>query len=75
MKKLIGILYSIALLTILLGIHNGQIAVWKDDDPQPFLILPYKADMLPVKDRIALNKGIRFDSFQDLEQILQDYLT
>lgn len=75
MKKIASILYSIMLFGFLLGIHNGQIAIWKDDDPKPAIILPYKADSLPLRDRLALKKGIHFDSIQDIEKMLQDYLT
>lgn len=75
MKKTAAILCNIMLFGFLLGIHEGQIAIWKDEDPKPAIILPYKAESLPIKDRIALKKGIRFDSIKDIEKLLQDYLT
>lgn len=75
MRRTARIVYGIFLFSFLLGIHKGQIAIWKDEDPQPAVILPYKAEMLPIKDRIALKKGIHFDSMEDIQKILQDYLT
>lgn len=66
-------LSGILLLTFLAGIHRGRIAIWQGDDPQPKWVLPYRADLLPEKDRVALEKGIRLESPKDLTRFLEDY--
>ncbi len=43
----------------LLGISRGYVAVWRDDDPQPWLITEMPASALPPADQAALEKGIR----------------
>ena len=63
----------ILLFSILVGIHNGRIAIWQGEDPQPTAVLPYRADLLPEADRIALEKGIRLDSREDLTRFLEDF--
>ena len=70
-----NILYSIILFGFLIGIHNGQIALWRDNDPNPIKVFPYRAEILPEADQTALQKGIRISSIADLQQLLQDYLS
>lgn len=74
MKKL-TILYCVTLLGFLLGIHNGRIALWEDGKQAPVKVFPYSANMLPKKDRQALEKGIHFDSKQELVERIEDYLS
>ena len=57
----------------LVGIHNGRIAIWKGDDPQPIKILPYLAELLPEADRTALENGIILDTREDLIRFLEDH--
>ena len=59
----------------LLGVHNGNIALWKDDDPQPIQVFPYCASALPQKDQEALRNGIKIDDWDDLTRLLEDYLS
>lgn len=74
MRKL-SYVYCIVLLTFMLGIHEGKIALWKDEDPEPIHIFPYSADLLPPADKNALEDGIRFNSNHDLNRLLEDYLS
>ena len=62
-------------LGFLLGIHNGNIALWKDDDPEPAKVFPYRAELLPEADRKELERGIRIDNFRDLNRLLEDLLS
>ncbi len=62
------------LLGFLLGIHNGQIAIWKGEDPLPWKVLPYPASVLPQEARQALKKGIPFETMEDLEDLIEKYL-
>lgn len=63
----------ILLASFLVGIHNGRIAIWQGEDPQPKMILPYSADLLPEEDRIVLENGIRLDCREDLTRFLEDF--
>ena len=73
MMKLKEYLYCILLAGFLIGIHNGRIAIWQGEDPQPKAILPYSAELLPEADRIALQNGIRLNSREDLTRFLEDF--
>lgn len=59
----------------LLGIHEGKIALWKNEDPQPVKVFPFYAKFLPSADRRALEEGIRFESVEDLQRLLTDYMS
>ena len=74
MKRL-HYIYCMLLLSFLLGIKNGKIALWKDNDPEPVQVFPYRASLLPLKDQEALKKGIRFDTLEELKNLLEDYLS
>lgn len=74
MKKL-TILYCVTVLGFLLGIHNGRVALWEDGKTAPVKVFPYRASLLPDKDRQALEKGIHFDSKQELMDRVEDYLS
>ena len=74
MRKLSDLI-CILFLGFLLGIHNGQIALWQGEDPEPIKIFPYSAQMLPVADRRALEDGIRFETKEDLLRLMEDYLS
>lgn len=73
MKHTRRILYSIALTGFLLGVRGGYIALWKNDDPEPAKIFPYKAALLPPEDQKRLEQGIKIENFADLSQILEDF--
>ena len=69
------ILYCITIISFLLGIHEGRIALWKDGDPEPVKVFPYSARLLPEKDRQLLEKGLVLDSESELSRALEDYLS
>ena len=68
-------LYSILAFGLLLGIHKGRVALWKDNDPKPIKVFPYYASMLPKADRQALEKGIHLEDEAELRRLLEDYLS
>jgi len=74
MKKL-SILYSILIFGFILGIYEGRIALWKDNDPEPYKVFPYYASMLPRKDRETLKKGIYLENEEQLRKLVEDYLS
>ncbi len=75
MKRIPYYMYSLLLLTFLLGIHDGKIALWSGDDPEPVKVFPYYASLLPKADQDALKKGIPIESSEDLRKLLEDYLS
>lgn len=66
---------TILLLGFLLGIHEGKIALWKDNDPTPMRIFPYEVSQLSEAEQQALKKGIRADDLAQLKRMLKDRLS
>ena len=73
--KLLRFSCPIVLLGFLLGIHEGKVALWKDNDPQPIKVFPYQAELLPEADQKALEKGIPVESIRQLRQMIEDYFS
>ena len=61
------------LLGFLLGIHNGHIGVWKDQDPTPMRIIPCPVWVLSQRQQQMLQAGIRIDSMADVERLLTEF--
>ena len=75
-KKYFSHIFSMLLVfTFLLGIHEGKIALWQEDDPKPVKVFPYRASMLPEEAREQLKKGIRIESMEDLDRLIEIYLS
>jgi len=70
-----GCFYLTLLFTFLLGNHEGFIALWIDDNPQPEAVFPYCVASLPPADQAAVNEGISIESQDELTRILEDYLS
>jgi len=73
--KNFSVLTCTLLLGFLLGIHDGRIALWKDNNPEPVKVFPYSAYLLPPADRRALEEGIRFENLDELKRMVEDYLS
>lgn len=71
--KFIRFVPHLLALGFLLGIHDGRIALWKGEDPEPVRIFPYSASLLPESDQALLRKGISIQSREDLTKILEDF--
>lgn len=63
------------LLGFLLGVHEGRIAIWKDGTAQPWRIFPYPFAVLPSDTQQELKKGIRIDTMEDLDRLLENLLS
>ena len=75
-KKMLSHLLSLALVAVyLLGIHDGKIALWEGDDPEPVRVFPYRASMLPEEARKMLEKGIPIESMDELRKLAETYLS
>lgn len=68
-------LYLALVLSFILGVQDGNIALWKKGSPEPIRVFPYRADSLPEADRNALEQGIELESRQDLLKLMEDYLS
>lgn len=72
MKKLLNFLI-LGIFCCYLGLHNGYLAIWNDQDPNPVYVFPYKAEYYPGADRKALQHGIPITSERSLKRLLEDY--
>ena len=70
-----AILTNILLLGFLLGIHEGKVAVWKDNQKKPAKVFPYAVSQLPEADQKRLEQGVHVDSLGELYALIQDYLS
>ena len=68
-------LYFALFLVFILGVKDGRVALWKDGQPEPVKVFPCRAAMLPPEARSALEKGIRIESMEDLEELAENYLS
>ena len=66
-------IHCVILILFFAGIHEGKIAIWNDEKPQPIMILPYSVELLPEKDRITLENGITINSRKELTGFLEDF--
>ena len=62
-------------LSFILGSHNGYVALWEDDDPEPKEVFPYKVSSLPEADQNRLEQGIRLKNRRELIELVEDYLS
>ena len=69
------LLTNLLLFGFILGIHEGKIALWKDNKKDPIKVFPYQASMLPEVDQKRLEAGIHADSLSELYKMVQDYLS
>lgn len=58
----------------LLGVKDGHMALWVDDDPQPEHIFSVQVTSLPPVDQVMLRRGIRVENETQLMMLLEDYL-
>ena len=73
-KHLSQLLCSLMLSLYLLGVHDGKIALWQGDDPEPVKVFPYSVSMLPKEAQERLEAGIPINSMAELRKLAQAYL-
>ena len=64
---------QILLLGFILGVHEGKVALWKENNPKPIKVFPYQASQLPQEDQDRLAQGVHVDSIGQLRKLIQDY--
>jgi hypothetical protein len=74
-KKPFSSLICCALLAVyLLGIHEGKIALWKGNDPEPIKVFDYEASKLPEDAQKQLQAGVPIKSIKQLRELAEQYL-
>ena len=71
-KKVSLLLMSV---TLFLGSYRGYLAIFEKDETEPIQIYACRTDTLPQTDQELLEKRIRVRNRQQLDQILEDYLS
>lgn len=64
---------TLLLAGYILGISRGYVAVWKEEDPEPWLVTKMPTALLPLEDVKRLEKGVRIPDDYTLAQALEDY--
>ncbi len=74
-RSLCSLLCSLVLFGFLLSVHDGKVALYKDQDPEPCRVFPCELSSLPLAAQLALKAGIPIDSAEDLKALIEKYLT
>ncbi len=69
------LLSALAAFGMLLGIHNGYIALWETGGAEPDRVFPCRASLLPELDQKRLEAGIHIEDESRLHSLLEDYLS
>ena len=69
------LLSAIVLLSLFLGVKDGYLALLRNDTSKPVAVYPMRACMLPKQDQLALSEGIPIHSTDQLNRLLEDYLS
>ncbi len=67
--------YLALIFTFILGNYNGRIALWHENSNHPVQVFPYYVHVLPPADQERLKNGIPIGSPEQLQMLLQDYLS
>lgn len=70
-----NIIMSILLFGFILGVYEGKVALWKDNQKKPMKVFPYQVSILPQADQQRLQQGIHVDSLNELYKLVEDYLS
>ena len=62
-------------LGLILGVHRGYIALWRDTESEPYKVFPYKAAILPEQERLRLEAGIPIRDEDHLHSLIEEYLS
>ena len=63
------------MMSFLLGVHDGRLAMWKDEDPTPCKVFPCPIIVLPKQVQQQLKTGIRLQTIDDVNQLLENFLS
>ena len=68
-------LQLVLLFGFLLGAYNGRLTLWKDGQAEPYKVFPCPIAALPSDAQQQLRQGIRIDNMQDLDRLLENFLS
>ena len=63
------------LLGLYLGLHNGHLALYRDDPKNIIHTFPYHFSLYPHVDQAALEQGIPIVEGSQLYRLLEDYMS
>ena len=63
------------ILSFFLGVHDGRLAMWKDEDPTPCRVFPCPVVLLPKPVQQILKSGIRLETMEDVNRLLESFLS
>jgi hypothetical protein len=53
--------------------YNGELALFREDEPVPCALYDVPVDLLPEVDRVQLRSGISVSGDDELRRMLEDY--
>ena len=74
-KMLSRLFCFVLMMSFLLGVHDGRLAMWKDEDPTPCKVFPCPIIVLPKTVQQQLKTGIRLQTMDDVNQLLENFLS
>lgn len=66
---------TVLLFFLILGTHRGYLALFDSGKTEPKQIFPCQVALLPPADQQALEEGITVRTDEQLQQLLEDYLS
>ena len=74
-QRMISTFLCAALLAVyLVGVHDGKVALWKDNNPAPIKVFPYNVSDLPQEAQRQLEAGVKVNSLRELRKLAEQYL-
>lgn len=74
MKKLGSTLLLVAILGYL-GSYNGKLCMFNESKTKPVCIFPYSVAIFPLNDQAMLYKGIPYGNREELNRLMEDFLS
>lgn len=62
-------------ISYIIGEYDGKVAVFKENEDSPVEIFNSYTNMLPLEDAQALKNGIKVHSEDELNRIIEDYIS
>ena len=63
----------VLILTAILGLQKGNLALWQPGTEQPLQVFPYRCDTLPPEVRKSLETGIEFSDLDTAREAAEDF--
>jgi hypothetical protein len=73
--KFFRMILPVLVLSLYLGVHNGNLALFREGNTVPIQVYPRAIATYPKEDQLALRTGIPITSKQQLAKLLEAYLS